>query len=138
MTKILTAGVLAAAGMGPLDSIALHLFDVSATTIFMSLAGAILSFAYDEGERSLHTSKKKMYFLVLANTFISVAAIAIAPEMFGWEWYNNRVEGSAALLLAASARFTIPLVIKTAPELIRKWFRVGEYKTTERDKDDAH
>lgn len=131
MTKILTAGALAAASMGPLDSVALHLFDVSATTIFMSLAGAILSFAYSEGEETLPASRKRLYFLVAANTFISAAIIAVAPGILGWEWYNNKVEGSMALLLAASARFTIPLFLRTLPELfkelMRKWFGLGEY-----------
>lgn len=129
MTKTLTATALAAASLGPLDSVSFTLFGTaSSTTVFMALVGAAISFAYNEGEEAPAIPKKKMYFLIIANTLICTAAVSVMPGLLGWEWYSNKVEGSVALLMAVSARFIIPLFFKTLPEIVRKWFKLKEYK----------
>lgn len=133
VTKTLTATGIAAIGLGPLDAVSFSLFGATSTTLFMALVGAAISFAYNEGEDAPPLPKKRMYFLILANTLVSTAAVSVLPGLLGWEWYSTKIEGSVALLLAVSARFTIPLFVKTLPELIRKWFRIGEYNTNKGD-----
>lgn len=132
MTKTMTAAGLAAAGLGPLDAVAISLFGVASTTVFMALAGSVISFAYNEGENTPKISRKKMYYLILGNAAIAASAVSVAPGLFGWEWYSTRVEGSVALLLAVGARWAIPLFLKMLPEIakdvVSKWFGIGEYK----------
>jgi hypothetical protein len=132
MTKsLVVAGAAGLAGLGPLDTASVYLLGVPVHVIFMSLLGAALSYAFQiEGEAP--APKRKMYFSVAANTMLASACVAVLPGLLGWDWYSSKVEGSVALLFAASARFTIPLLIKTFPEIIRKWFRVGEYNVNKK------
>ena len=76
-------------------------------------------------------------FLVIASTVITTAAVAVFPEMLGWNWYSAKLQGSVALLMAASARFVIPLAIKTLPEIVRKWFKVGEYRVSDKTEEQS-
>lgn len=139
MAKTLgAAGVAAFAGLGPLDSVSFVLFGTaSSTTVFMALVGAAISYAYNEGESGTHINKKKMYFNIIANTLISTAAVTVLPAILGWEWYSTKLEGSVALLIAASARFMIPIFIKLIPEIVRKWFKLGEYNQNRGNSDES-
>lgn len=141
MTKTITAASLAAAGLGPLDAVAISLFGVASTTVFMALAGSVISFAYNEGEDAPKISRKKMYYIILGNAAVATAAVSVAPGLFGWEWYSSKAEGSVALLLAVGARFAIPLFLKMLPEIARdiisKWFGIGEYKRNKGNVDES-
>lgn len=118
------AGVMMTGGL--LDKWAVSLFNVPLTVIGMAAAGALLSFAYDiEGEKPMKRSK--LYFLVFANTVLASAAVSAFPYAFDWKPMSVGLAGSVALLLAAAARFFIPAFIKLPGELIRKWFKLGEY-----------
>lgn len=113
-------------------------FSVPLTVPMMAAAGAMLSFAYDD-DNSTKTklTKKRAMFLVIASTVITTAAVAVFPEMLGWNWYSAKLQGSVALLMAASARFVIPLAIKTLPEIVRKWFKVGEYRVSDKTEEQS-
>lgn len=141
MTKSITAASLAAAGLAPLDAVSLSLFGVASTTVFMALAGAVISFAYNEGEEAPKLPRRRMYFLILANAAVSTALVSILPGLAGWEWYSSKVQGSIALLLAVSARWAIPVFFKLLPEiakdLVSKWFGIGIYHKPKKDKDES-
>lgn len=126
-----TVGAVGIAGLGPLDSVSLYLFNVPVHIIFMAFLGASLSYAFQvDGEAP--SPKKKMYVSIAANTVLATAAVAVLPSMLGWDWYSTKVEGSMALLFAAGARWFIPLFIKTLPEIVRKWFKLGEYNANKK------
>lgn len=113
-------------------------FSVPLTVPMMAAAGAMLSFAYDDdASTKTKRTKKQVVFLVVANTVITTAAVAVLPEMLGWNWYSTKLQGSVALLMAASARFVIPLAIKTLPEIVRKWFKVGEYRVSDKTEEQS-
>lgn len=122
----MAASAAVAVGMGPLDAFSLSLFNVPVNVIFLAFLGAALSNAYSDDPPSA-LSKPKLYVILLANTLISTACVAVLPQALGWSWYNSKIEGSVAFLLAMSARFAIPLLIKTFPEILRRWFKLGEY-----------
>lgn len=131
-------GTAGAVNIGLFNSASIALFNVPILVPIMACSGALLSFAYDDDSRpKTRISKKKAAFLVLANTLITTAAVSVFPDLFGWTWFSGKLQGSVALLIAASARFTIPLIIKTLPEIVRKWFKVGEYNKTEGDTDET-
>lgn len=123
--KLLSLGVSATIA-GFLNSITLSLFNVPLNVIILAAAGCLLSYAY-EGN-SEHVEKKKFYFSVLANTFTACAAVSVVPHFLGWGWYSDKMQGSVAFLFALGARFAIPFFFKMMPEIIRRWFRIGEYK----------
>ena len=135
--KTTIATGVAAVSLSPLDAIAVSLFGVTSTTVFMALAGAVISFAYNEGEATQPITRKKMYFLILANAFVASAAVSVLPDLMGWEWYSSKVQGSIALLLAVSARWVIPLFFKLLPEVakevISKWFKIGAYHAPKKE-----
>lgn len=123
--KILAVG--AATGIaGALNNFAISLFNVPLNVIILAAAGCLLSYAYDGSPE--HVQKKKFYFSVLANTFTACATVSVVPHFMGWDWYSDKMQGSVAFLFALSARFAIPFFFKMMPEIIRRWFRVGEYK----------
>lgn len=123
--KLAVTGTSAAV-VGAVDNFAVSLFNVPLSVIILAAAGCLLSYAYDGSPE--HTQKKKFYLSVLANTFSSCAAVSVVPHWFGWEWYSDKMEGSMAFLFGLSSRFAIPFFFKLMPEIIRRWFRVGEYK----------
>ena len=111
---------------GMLNQFTISLFNVPINVIILAAAGCLLSYAY-EGHPE-HVEKKKFYFSVLANTFTACAAVSVVPHFMGWDWYSDKMQGSVAFLFALSARFAIPFFFKMMPEIIRRWFRIGEYK----------
>lgn len=123
--KLLTIGASAAV-TGFLNSLALTLFNVPINVVVLAAAGCLLSYAYEGNPE--HTPKKKLYFSILANTFTATAAVSVVPHFLGWGWYSDSMQGSVAFLFALAARFAVPFFFKMLPEIIRRWFRIGEYK----------
>lgn len=137
MTKLAAGGGLAI--MGGLNNLSISLFNVPITVVFMAAAGALLSFAYNvDGDDKM--PRRKLFVLVLANTMLACAAVAVLPQWLGWSWNSPKIEGSLALLFAAIARFAVPWGLKVMPELAKeilsKWFRLGEYKQEARKDND--
>lgn len=129
MTKVAAGGGLALTGW--LNNISISLFNVPITVVAMAAAGALLSFAYNiEGDDKM--PRRRLYVLVVANTMLACAAVAVVPQWMDWSWNSPKIEGSLALIFAALARFVIPLGLKLIPEMGReilsKWFKLGEYK----------
>lgn len=111
-----------------LNNWSMALFNIPVTVIGMAAAGSILSFAYEPEGAPAPMSRKKLYFLAVANTIFAAASVSILPDWLGWKWLSNAgMEGSFALLLAAGARFLIPVLITMPKELLSKWFGVGKY-----------
>lgn len=111
-----------------LNDWSLALFNVPVTVLGMAAAGSILSFAYDvDGEKKM--SRNRLYFLAGANAVFAAAIVSLVPNWMGWNWMNHGLEGSLALLMAATARFAIPAFIKLIPEIISRIFKLGKYRT---------
>lgn len=122
-------GALGISASGLINSWSIALFDLPLTVVGMAAAGSMLSFAYNmEGDKDM--SRRKLYFLSVANAVFAVCITSILPDYMGWGWYSPKMEGVFALLLAAVARFAIPVGLKLFPELGRKLLRLGEYKRT--------
>lgn len=111
-----------------LNDWSLALFNVPVTVLGMAAAGSILSFAYDV-DGGVKMSRKRLYFLAIANAIIAAATVSLIPKWMGWDWMNHGLEGSLALLLAATARFAIPAFIKLIPEIISRILKLGKYRT---------
>lgn len=126
--KYALTGVFAAVA-GLLNSLTVNLFNVPLNVIMLAAAGCLLSYAYDGNAEHIEKKrKKKFYFSVLANTFTACAAVSVVPHFLGWGWYSDKMQGSVAFLFALSARFAVPFFFKMMPEIIRRWFKIGEYK----------
>ena len=129
METRMTVAAVGGGILGWVNAFTVSLFNVPLNVIILAAAGCLLSYAY-EGHPE-HIQKKKFYFSVLANTFVASAAVSVAPQFLGWGWYSDKMQGSVAFLFALSARFAIPFFFKMMPEIIRRWFRIGEYKDAE-------
>lgn len=109
------------------NSTSITLFGVTPAVFFTAGLGALLSFAYTpEGEAPI--PKRRVYTLVVVNTILAAAIVSVFPEWLGWGWFNSKIEGSVALLLAVVLRFTAQLVIDAIPGLVvdvlRKWLKL--------------
>jgi hypothetical protein len=117
-----------------LNEISAALFSTPITTVFMAAVGSSLTYAYDlDGAAPM--SRKRMYFLAVANTAFATAAVVVLPKWLGWEWASNAMQGSLALLFAASARIVIPTIFGLAKEIVKKWFRLEQYNTAAASKE---
>lgn len=123
MTLVGVGGVVLT-GVGAWNSISIPMAGVPLTVIGMATLGAYLSTAYGKPE----PSKKKVYFLVLANIFLAVVSVAVIPKWLGWEWADPKIEGPLAGFFAFAARFWVPPLIENFPEMIKKFFKLGDYK----------
>lgn len=112
-----------------LNDILMPFFGVPLTVITMAAFGAFASFAYGEPVRP----RRKLYLLALANTFLASSAVAVFPEMMGWEWASPKVAPALAALLAGVSRFAIPAIVDAIPRIINKVFRLDK----EEKKDEA-
>lgn len=102
------------------NDISLPFFGVHLTVITMAAGGAIVSFAYGDPI----TSRKRLYTLAAANTFIASVSVAVLPAMLGWEWVNNGLQPALAAFIAVGARWVVPSMITMIPEFLRKIFRL--------------
>lgn len=122
--KIIGTGLAALTSIGVINDWSVPLFGVPLTVIGMAAAGAYLSFAYGEPVKS----RKKLYTLAIANTFLAAVSVAVLPQWLGWEWSSHKLEAPLAGMFAFAARFAVQPLIDTVPELIRKFFKLNEYK----------
>lgn len=134
-----SVGTVGLVNLGFINDASIAIFNLPILVPIMACTGAILSFAYDDDDDKKKTklSKKKAVFLVLANTLVVTALVSVLPGYFGWSWYSPKMQGSLALILAASAKFIIPVFKTLLLELVRKWFRLGEYKKEEGGDDEV-
>jgi hypothetical protein len=104
------------------NDISLPFFGVHLTVITMAAGGAIVSFAYGEPI----TSRKKLYTLAVANTFLASISVAVFPAMMGWQWVNPELQPALAALIAVGARWFVPSIITMIPDFLRKIFRLDK------------
>lgn len=104
------------------NDISLPFFGVHLTVLTMAAGGAIVSFAYGDPI----TSRKKLYTLAAANTFLATVAVAVLPAALGWQWVNPTLEPALAALIAIGARWFVPSMITMIPEFLRKIFRLDK------------
>lgn len=116
------ASVATAVGAG-INGWSIPLFGVPLTVVAMAAAGATISFAYGEPVKS----RKKLFTLALANTFIATIAVAVIPKAFGWDWADARLEPPLAGLVAVGARWFVPQFISLVPEVLKKFFKLEKY-----------
>lgn len=104
------------------NDISLPFFGVHLTVLTMAAGGAIVSFAYGEPI----TSRKKLYTLAAANTFLASIAVAVLPPMMGWGWVNPSLQPAFAAFIAVAARWVVPSMITMVPDFLRKIFRLDK------------
>lgn len=110
--------VLSAAGI---NAWTVPMFSVPLTVIGMAALGAYFGHAYKEPEKS----RKKLYLMVAANTFLATVTVAVLPKWMGWGWADGRIEGALAGLSAFASVFAVEPMIKIIPEILRKFFKLG-------------
>lgn len=128
MMKSATAiGAAGAFSANSLNVVPMYLFNVPLSVIFMAFVGAALSYAWADEQPAL--PKKKVYVGVIFYTLMTTSLVAVLPHWLGWEWYDVKYQGSLAFIMAAAARFILPAFTKMLPEIVRKWFKIGEYNS---------
>lgn len=132
LKEVLTEGVIlkvagltsvAVAATTGINGWSIPLFGVPLTVLAMAAGGATISFAYGEPVKS----RKRLFTLAVANTFIAAISVAVVPEAFGWEWVNEKLEPPLAGLVAVGARWFVPQFISLVPEVLKKFFRLEKY-----------
>lgn len=109
------------------NNLSIPLFGAPLTVIGMAMGGALASFAYGEPEKS----RLKMFFLVIANTFLATLAIVVLPAWLEWTWITPILQPPVAGGLAFVARWVIPVFVEIGPQLIRGRFGIGAKSTSE-------
>jgi len=122
--KIVTTGGAVAATYGWLNDVSVPLFGVPMTVIAMAAAATYLSASQAKPEKKNAT----FYLKHLGYLFMSVVSVSIVPQLLGWDWVVPRLEGPIAGALAFSARYWIPATLELIPEIIKKLFKLREYK----------
>lgn len=141
-TNLPEGGALRAASIASLSMVAIPginelsvpFFGVPLTVLAMAAAGATLSFAYGEPLES----RKKLFTLAIANTFLAAILVAVIPQALGWEWTNTNLEPPLAGIVAIAARWVVPNFIDLVPEVLRKVFRLEKYDRIYRGTDSSY
>lgn len=128
-------GTLGAFNANSVNIIPMFLFNVPLSVIFMAFVGAMLSYAWADEQPPL--PKRKVYVGVIFYTMLTSSLVAILPHWLGWEWYDIKYQGSLAFIMAAGARFVLPAFTKMLPEIVRKWFKIGEYNPNRKPDNEA-
>ena len=123
MKTVVTGGAVAAT-YGWLNNISVPLFAVPLTVIAMAAAGAYLSASQGTPEKK----NAKFYLRHLGYLFMSVVSVSVIPNILGWDWVSPRLEGPIAGALAFSARYWVPATLELIPEIVKKVFKLKEYK----------
>lgn len=104
---------LAISVTAPFLEVRLPFFNAPITVVGMAAAGAVMSFAFGPPE----ASRKKLFFVALAATFIGTCAVTVLPAAFGLAWVTPIVVPPLAFFLAFLTRYVVPLVLKLLPAL---------------------
>ena len=125
----LTAATAGAAGISFTDIVStanIPFFNVPMAVLTMAAAGAGVSFIHGEREPDV----KKMFRQILANAFLSVLLVVVVPKMFSLAWVEPGITPALTALVAWSARWALPATIKLMPDIIKRIFKLKEYKDT--------
>ena len=125
--KLLGFGGAVAATYGWLNDISMPLFGVPLTVIAMAAAGTFLSASQAKPEKK----GVKFYLKHSGYMFMAIVSVSIMPNIMGWDWAVPRLEGPIAGGLAFSARHWVPATIELIPEIVKKIFKLKEYKDAE-------
>lgn len=123
VASLTSVGIAATTGI---NGWSIPLFGVPITVLAMAAGGATIAFAYGEPVKS----RKRLFTLAVANTFIAAISVAVVPEAFGWEWVSDKLEPPLAGLVAVASRWVVPSFIELVPEVLRKLFRLEKYDKT--------
>lgn len=130
MTAVTLTAVTAGAGglslIHMLNSIFIPFFGVPITVVTMALAGAGVSFIHGEREPDI----RKMFKQLIANTFLSLLLVVIVPKMFSMAWVEPGITPPLAAAIAWGSRWGVPSTIKMMPDIIKRIFKLKEYKDT--------
>ena len=124
--KVASLTSVAVAATPGINGWSIPMFGVPLTVLAMAAAGATISFAYGEPVKS----RRKLFTLAIANTFIAAISVAVVPEAFGWNWVSEKLEPPLAGLVAIASRWIVPNFIDLVPEVLRKLFRLEKYDKT--------
>lgn len=113
-----------------INGVLVPFFGVPLTVVTMAAGGALVSFAYGEPE----SSRKRLYTMAAANTFLASIFVAVIPRALGWSWSVPQLEPALAAMVAWGFRWAIPTTIKLVPDILRKVFRLdsqdrGDYRS---------
>lgn len=103
------------------DDYLVAFFGVGFTTLGMSAAGAMFSFAW--GTRS--KSRLMLFFTAGAATFIGASAVTGIPAFF--PSVGDVREGAQPVVgffYALFTRWAMPIIVDIIPMLIRRWFNI--------------
>lgn len=122
MLKLVGFSGIGVAALPSVSDISVPLFGVPLPVVGMAVAGAFISIAYGQPERS----RRKVFLRAFANAFLAAISVAVLPKMLGWEWVDPKLEPP----LAAGAAILLKWIIPIIPEIMRKWFRLEKYDKT--------
>jgi hypothetical protein len=122
--KLLATGGVVAFSYGWLNALSVPLFGVPLTVVAMAAAGTFLSASQGVPEKK----GVKFYLKHSGYMFMAIVSVSIIPNIMGWDWAVPRLEGPIAGGLAFSARHWVPATVELIPEIIKKIFKVKEYK----------
>lgn len=94
------------------------LFGVPLTAIGMAAAGATMSFAFGQAEKS----RRRLFGVAIAGTFAGACGVTVVPAFLGLEWVSPVVQPPLAFFLAFFSRWIIPLLVDVLPSVIRRLF----------------
>lgn len=126
--KMLGTGGAVAATYGWLNDVSVPLFGTPLTVLAMAAAGTYLSASQAKPEKK----SGKFYLKHIGYWFMAITSVSIIPNLLGWDWATPRLEGPIAGALAFSARHWVPAVIESVPEIVKKIFKLKEYKDTDK------
>jgi hypothetical protein len=111
---VLSAAIAASAPT--LLEVNIPFFNAPITVLGMATAGSILSFAFGVSE----PSRKRLFGVAIASTFVGAAAVTVLPAAFKMEWVSPVVQAPLAFFLAFFARWIVPLLIVILPALVKR------------------
>lgn len=126
MKNAILGGALATAASmrGWLDGMIVSLFGVPLAVIAMAAAGTFLSASQAKPEKK----NLRFYLKHVGYWFMAIVSVTLIPNLMGWDWVTPRLEGPIAGGMAYAARFWIPATLESIPEIVKKIFKLREYK----------
>jgi hypothetical protein len=90
------------------------------TSVGMSAAGAMLSFAFGKGE----ANRLKLFGTAVGATFIGAAAITGLPALFHLTPVAEDARPVVGFFYALFTRWAMPVIIDVFPMLLRRWLNI--------------